>query len=174
MVQGKLNLFKTYVGNHRMTRGAISSINFFKGTLNEAKMKSITNGSSCGLDGDLLSWKDMKWNIYGAAKIKNISNAEICKKPNQVFTFNSIFTSLKSCNNHCLKFQRSKVVTSRSQMETNILLEEVTKIFLNDDGAPRVGMPGGSTVMWFGITDDQKEGEWFQLNNKTGNKIIKY
>ena len=150
-----------------MTRGAVGNINIFKGSLETSKMKAITNGTLCGLPGDYLSWKNMKWNLYGDAKFVNISDEEICKKPRKIFVFNSIYYSAKSCNDQCLRYQRTKIITTKSQEETKNLLDELSDIVTDERGNKHKYAP--STVSWIGITDEEAEGTWTQLNSLEGN-----
>jgi hypothetical protein len=57
----------------------IGNINVFGRKLSLDEMIAITAGADCGVDGDYLAWREMKWEVHGLAAIwRNVSKEELC------------------------------------------------------------------------------------------------
>ena len=58
----------------------IGNLNIYSSLLPIEDMKSITNGTRCGEDGDYLGWTQSKWTLEGEiTKVTEIQKSELCK-----------------------------------------------------------------------------------------------
>jgi hypothetical protein len=68
----------------------ISNINVFGRKLSLDEMIAITAGADCGLEGDYLAWREMKWEVRGPAAIwRNVSKEELCSRNTDVRFINT-------------------------------------------------------------------------------------
>ena len=57
----------------------VGNINIFSGLLTLQKMKSITNGSDCGLPGDFLAWNPSQWRpTTESVRFFEIESKDLC------------------------------------------------------------------------------------------------
>ena len=154
--------------------GRVSDLNVFSSPLSVETMLNITEagGEECGAPGDFLSWKEVDWTLYSAAKMVTVmpDTEGPCRRESKLHVFPANFDH-PECMQHCQKIVggRSPPVTTQEEWEN--LTREV------DLAAPvRDMLP----YMWVSATEGDIDGdleklphwpEWEIVNN-TSIKVI--
>ena len=127
--------------------GKLTQLNIFSPALSEHEMKSMTSALSdnCGSSGNLLSWENAAWNLFGKAVRQNLVNSDgPCWKKGSLFIFNELKT-LENCMDHCKNIGgRSPAV--RTLEEWQELKKEMDRFFPQD------------AAIWLALT--RKDDEW--------------
>merc|ERR1719192_1403075 len=58
----------------------VGNLNIYKGKLSVEDMKSITDGSRCGEEGDYLAWSKSKWSLGEEVRTFDVGRKELCDK----------------------------------------------------------------------------------------------
>ena len=157
------------VANHMM-----GNMQVFKGILSTEEMISITAGEDCGRDGDLLAWKDMKWEVTGNIRgWINVTRKEMCAGEKEVFRF--VNTQAGHLDDHlsfCNKMHRSKIPADDNEATLNELLDyyrhAAMELKPNDKGELKWEVPGRCVFYWRPYRSN-KDGVW--TNDYTGEPL---
>ena len=157
------------VANHMM-----GNMQVFRGILSTEEMISITAGEDCGRDGDLLAWKDMKWEVKGNIRgWINVTRKEMCAGEKEVFRF--VNTQAGHLDDHlsfCNKMHRSKIPADDNEATLNELLDyyrhAAMELKPNDKGELKWEVPGRCVFYWRPYRSN-KDGVW--TNDYTGEPL---
>ena len=121
-------------------------------------MISITDGESCGMEGDYLAWSDMKINTAGVlykgapttvAK-SNITLRDLCQKGSYTEVRARGYLKFGYANKLCKKMGKSHIYTPISiEHETNNSIRSYKRFW----------------ATWVGIDDIEEEGVWRRKDN---------
>ena len=90
--------------------GVVGNINIFSGLLTEEKMKSITNGSDCGLFGDFLAWDPSQWMpTTESVRFFEIQSSDLCTNMGTKRLIELTRRDQVSAINSCSKFGGGKL-----------------------------------------------------------------
>ena len=159
-MEEKLLLFKMWpMGFWYQSRGRVSNINIFAAKLSPEKMIDITAGNSCGAKGDYLSWKDMKWTLFGDAREDQVKLDNICQENSNIFVLTEEFPSQQDCMLACPKFGECRVPDVGTKSLSQSVLEEVKQLITQPETSQRFpGIPSSS--VWIPATDENLDGTW--------------
>ena len=63
----------------------IGNVNIFRGRLPVSDMVDITEGGSCGLDGDYLAWNTASWKLTGMySKTYEVEQEDLCNQDERI------------------------------------------------------------------------------------------
>ena len=158
--------------------GKCANVNVFSSPLPEEKMKRLTTsgGEECGSSGDLISWRDSKWILYGTTKkLTTEEYSEPCRSVSTMNVFHMEELHFHSdCMEHCQKMGGTvctstciKVGEGRSPPVTTL---EEWNSFSMEVAAISPNMSATIPKIWLASVKDVGE-EWkdFYTNHKLGN-----
>ena len=111
--------------------GIVGNINIFSGLLTEQKMKSITNGSDCGLSGDFLAWDPRQWiPTTESVRFFEIESRDLCTNMGTKRLIELTRRDQVSAINSCSKFGGGKLPivhteAAASEFSELVRLEEI-------------------------------------------------
>ena len=160
-----------FQGKWLQSLGVSSNINIFGRKLSNIEMLLITNGTNCGLEGDYISWKDMKWENYNSNILKyKIPQTEICNQEKLHKFSLPDNVNWYECQKTCTKFQNSHMPSlnnhERSLSVANWFMDRMFAKDLSGNVSP---FPSGCVRFWLPITDVVEDGVWVDYN--TGKEV---
>ena len=109
----------------------VGNINIFSGLLTLQKMKSITNGSDCGLPGDFLAWDPSQWRpTTESVRFFEIESKDLCTNMGTKRLIELTRRDQIPAINSCSKFGGGKLPvvhteTTASQFSELVRLEQI-------------------------------------------------
>ena len=117
-LKGRLLLGKTWMGFWYQGRQRVTNLNVFSWALSEGEAIKRTGPEGCGLgDGDHLAWPEADWQLEGAAVRGAVGREELCKRPEDILLFTSVFLKQSWCMQHCYKIQRGRGAPVTTQQQ---------------------------------------------------------
>ena len=152
---------RSYGGSWYASALKVTNLDIYSSPLPIEKMKRITNGGSCGEEGDYLAWGDMEWILHGQARIEIIEREETCEEKPLIDLYYTSFPGMDSCMHHCQNMGTR--VPSVASLNEWTKLQTFLQKKLFDKGLYTM-------QIWLPITDRKTEDDWKDFY--TGRQIV--
>ncbi|XP_023330899.1 uncharacterized protein LOC111703243 [Eurytemora carolleeae] len=151
------------------TYGKVTDMQVFSRILSEAELMKIT-GCEISTEGDIISWKNSKWELIGAKKIstKEILDlkSDICKSSN----FSIHLIPIKRVNQPWSAHTCSKLSGRQLTYDNKEEFEDIVKYFSSSRFENSICSSKEENNylfrVWFGTNDEETEGVWRHFHNK--------